>query len=110
MFFFFSSRRRHTRLVSDWSSDVCSSDLVHAPLKHPAMVRARPPRDLGGRQDGGAHHVAEQGVVLRSEERRAGKDSSGGWRDKRYAINELTARWPTTTAGKGPPVTTEMAR
>src|SRR5437016_8083457 len=28
MFFFFSSRRRHTRLVSDWSSDVCSSDLM----------------------------------------------------------------------------------
>src|ERR1019366_10090547 len=27
--FFFSSRRRHTRLVSDWSSDVCSSDLGH---------------------------------------------------------------------------------
>src|SRR5262249_58147411 len=25
---FFSSRRRHTRLVSDWSSDVCSSDLA----------------------------------------------------------------------------------
>src|SRR5258706_1875527 len=24
-----SSRRRHTRLVSDWSSDVCSSDLEH---------------------------------------------------------------------------------
>src|SRR5437016_10113069 len=28
LFFFFSSRRRHTRLVSDWSSDVCSSDLT----------------------------------------------------------------------------------
>src|ERR1019366_9727693 len=27
LFFFFASRRRHTRLVSDWSSDVCSSDL-----------------------------------------------------------------------------------
>src|SRR6266480_5359738 len=27
-FFFFSSRRRHTRLTCDWSSDVCSSDLV----------------------------------------------------------------------------------
>ena len=26
-FFFFSSRRRHTRFTSDWSSDVCSSDL-----------------------------------------------------------------------------------
>src|SRR2546426_4487843 len=28
LFFFFSSRRRHTRLQGDWSSDVCSSDLV----------------------------------------------------------------------------------
>src|SRR2546429_6379464 len=28
MFFFFSSRRRHTRCSRDWSSDVCSSDLV----------------------------------------------------------------------------------
>src|SRR2546430_8997885 len=27
-FFFFSSRRRHTRFDCDWSSDVCSSDLV----------------------------------------------------------------------------------
>src|SRR3989454_5770346 len=27
-FFFFSSRRRHTRLQGDWSSDVCSSDLI----------------------------------------------------------------------------------
>src|SRR5262245_64190101 len=27
-FFFFSSRRRHTRCLSDWSSDVCSSDLA----------------------------------------------------------------------------------
>ena len=29
VFFFFSSRRRHTRFTSDWSSDVCSSDLAH---------------------------------------------------------------------------------
>src|SRR5215210_8341030 len=28
IFFFFSSRRRHTRYIGDWSSDVCSSDLV----------------------------------------------------------------------------------
>src|SRR5436853_2594041 len=28
MCFFFSSRRRHTRCLSDWSSDVCSSDLL----------------------------------------------------------------------------------
>src|SRR5215467_1143161 len=30
-FFFFSSRRRHTRLQGDWSSDVCSSDLLGGP-------------------------------------------------------------------------------
>src|SRR5215510_15840446 len=30
LFFFFSSRRRHTRWPRDWSSDVCSSDLVEA--------------------------------------------------------------------------------
>src|SRR3989440_578964 len=29
-FFFFSSRRRHTRSDRDWSSDVCSSDLIQA--------------------------------------------------------------------------------
>src|SRR5207237_6969195 len=29
VFFFFSSRRRHTRFKCDWSSDVCSSDLIH---------------------------------------------------------------------------------
>src|SRR3989454_9692469 len=32
VFFFFSSRRRHTRLQGDWSSDVCSSDLSYAQL------------------------------------------------------------------------------
>src|SRR5256886_17402805 len=31
MFFFFSSRRRHTRFDCDWSSDVCSSDLYEWP-------------------------------------------------------------------------------
>src|SRR6266542_3343382 len=30
VFFFFSSRRRHTRCYRDWSSDVCSSDLPRA--------------------------------------------------------------------------------
>src|SRR5882762_4093447 len=29
LFFFFSSRRRHTRFKCDWSSDVCSSDLIN---------------------------------------------------------------------------------
>src|SRR3712207_4019585 len=34
-FFFFSSRRRHTRYWRDWSSDVCSSDLTGAPRDQP---------------------------------------------------------------------------
>src|SRR5688572_32726148 len=33
MKFFFSSRRRHTRFDCDWSSDVCSSDLLHRVLR-----------------------------------------------------------------------------
>src|SRR3989449_1502738 len=37
MFFFFSSRRRHTRCSRDWSSDVCSSDLDRA---RPVIVLA----------------------------------------------------------------------
>src|SRR5256885_8643432 len=38
MCFFFSSRRRHTRLQGDWSSDVCSSDLVQAFKKIPTRA------------------------------------------------------------------------
>src|SRR4029077_1402681 len=44
-FFFFSSRRRHTRFKCDWSSDVCSSDLVHLVLR-----RVRDPADLPRRR------------------------------------------------------------
>src|SRR5688572_31575660 len=33
IFFFFSSRRRHTRFDCDWSSDVCSSDLFGLPTR-----------------------------------------------------------------------------
>src|SRR5256885_9463636 len=52
-FFFFSSRRRHTRLQGDWSSDVCSSDLeqpaeaqLHSPKKekmNQTCSRSSPP-------------------------------------------------------------------
>ena len=38
--FFFSSRRRHTRLVSDWSSDVCSSDLTKRILTAEEVLKA----------------------------------------------------------------------
>src|SRR5256885_1257253 len=35
-YFFFSSRRRHTRLQGDWSSDVCSSDLLTISTSSPS--------------------------------------------------------------------------
>src|ERR1039457_7495204 len=43
-FFFFSSRRRHTRLQGDWSSDVCSSDLIQKAKLKPE-TSSRPPRE-----------------------------------------------------------------
>src|SRR2546422_5993480 len=46
-FFFFSSRRRHTRCSRDWSSDVCSSDLFAGPMRpdHAAMIGAHRARE-----------------------------------------------------------------
>src|SRR5438034_11415977 len=50
VFFFFSSRRRHTRSLCDWSSDVCSSDLVsHA---HRAAADRRTRRGQAARRGG----------------------------------------------------------
>src|SRR6266850_3630857 len=49
-FFFFSSRRRHTRLQGDWSSDVCSSDLAPG-RKRAAHQARRDPERRHGRDD-----------------------------------------------------------
>src|SRR2546430_6973936 len=40
-FFFFSSRRRHTRFDCDWSSDVCSSDLLQNLFENPKPIAAQ---------------------------------------------------------------------
>src|SRR5215467_15275443 len=51
--FFFSSRRRHTRLQGDWSSDVCSSDLhfVGRVMTRPTKcLRMRPKISYGTRR------------------------------------------------------------
>src|SRR5438046_10619293 len=72
--FFFSSRRRHTRLVSDWSSDVCSSDL---PAPRTKMINVHGKLVLPGLIDTHAH-IYEH--VTRSEERRVGKGVDPGGR------------------------------
>src|SRR5207245_8712773 len=84
IFFFFSSRRRHTRCYRDWSSDVCSSDLVvHAAFRvaHRHDLESR----LGKQESSRLADLAvtldrDGGRLVRSEERRVGKECrSRGW-------------------------------
>src|SRR5256885_7764219 len=95
MFFFFSSRRRHTRLQGDWSSDVCSSDLT---VTNRRRYSRRDVMKLQAIQTlTREHHVNLAGVryILallkrlqnagvdppeeRSEERRVGKECRSRW-------------------------------
>src|SRR5216684_7101795 len=46
LFFFFSSRRRHTRCSRDWSSDVCSSDLADAVVVYVALAGENEPEAI----------------------------------------------------------------
>src|SRR5207237_7249135 len=76
-FFFFSSRRRHTRFKCDWSSDVCSSDLL-ACLRRGAQEGQAVAGGHGAAQ--GEHEPGEQVLAEeRSEERRVGKECRSRW-------------------------------
>src|SRR5438093_11022583 len=66
--FFFSSRRRHTSLVSDWSSDVCSSDLSGRLRDRRAAVRSITSAITN------RNGSSSTAVNRRSEERRVGKE------------------------------------
>src|SRR3712207_8296139 len=99
---FFSNIRRHTRYWRDWSSDVCSSDLVKTrqPVHKPFRIAGReqvPVRaildDLGGTSDighdhrhtgrelfEGRHRERLDRRAARSEERRVGKGVDLGGR------------------------------
>src|SRR5207245_4932567 len=92
-FFFFSSRRRHTRCYRDWSSDVCSSDLdlvVIGDMLELGVLSADA-HEIAGREAARAADVlvgvgglsetivaaAKRAGVARSEERRVGKEGGG---------------------------------
>src|SRR5262245_63012722 len=96
-YFFFSSRRRHTRCLSDWSSDVCSSDLISMtttvptlsqdPATHRILEDRNTPRTVTVRLL--AIHVVfslpghpELVWASRSEERRVGKECRSTWRSE----------------------------
>src|SRR5690606_39817646 len=109
-FFFFSSRRRHTRFSRDWSSDVCSSDLLaqRNPTipalnynSHPKyrLTRAVPQSNQHPLTAPGIHLFANSYMVLspihcRSEERRVGKECRSRWtpyhdRKKNYSVTKI---------------------
>src|SRR5690348_18184207 len=93
--FFFSSRRRHTRWTGDWSSDVCSSDLVEeiasiegldedvATELQSRATEALDRREPASREErrslGVSDDLAEIPPLTRSEERRVGKECSSRW-------------------------------
>src|SRR5262245_64242163 len=91
-FFFFSSRRRHTRCLSDWSSDVCSSDLTRyvqawefadsagliALLREDAIL-TMPPLSAWYRGRVAIKNFLDKHLFVRSEERRVGKECRSRW-------------------------------
>src|SRR5256885_5034912 len=93
VFFFFSSRRRHTRLQGDWSSDECSSDLAAHHLAgaiqfrnatptlgaalNPRQVLQQDGRALGAPPHGHGAEIIQR--LERSEERRVGKECRSRW-------------------------------
>src|ERR1039457_47702 len=70
---FFSSRRRHTRLQGDWSSDVCSSDLL---TMSPYIDGDVKNKDSNYNEQFWNILETESG---RSEERRVGKECRSRW-------------------------------
>src|SRR5260221_4742078 len=92
-FFFFSSRRRHTRSLCDWSSDVCSSDLPN--IQYISIDRSidrdvlnvgieqqrQNPRDREFYRNRGDYCElpVDKPTQERSEERRVGKECRSRW-------------------------------
>src|SRR5437868_13059911 len=76
IFFFFSSRRRHTRSKRDWSSDVCSSDLNR--LLDTRQVVPTVPQRVVLNDELSGNRRAEAQREWRSEERRVGKEGRCG--------------------------------
>src|SRR5256885_4154026 len=70
-FIFFSSRRRHTRLQGDWSSDVCSSDLQDKAVQHGGGALTAPGCSTSARSACGARRAWDW---RRTGERRGGEE------------------------------------
>src|SRR3712207_9587658 len=78
--FFFSSRRRHTRYWRDWSSDVCSSDLLSFGTAGMRGIRGIGRNRMNRYNVGKATQGLANYILQRSEERRVGKSVDLGGR------------------------------
>src|SRR2546426_10037706 len=96
MFFFFSSRRRHTRLQGDWSSDVCSSDLLSILRRH--LV----PQPRGGARIGKAQGRAAGLGAARVVSHPEPRDGRGG-RPRAVAVRATSRDPPERRMSAFPP-------
>src|SRR6266446_7293472 len=83
VYFFFSSRRRHTRLQGDWSSDVCSSDLDF-------IAGSRPVTEDQVRQKLVSDGWSDVQIVVRGRYFIATASKDG--RSDAFAVDSLTGR------------------
>src|SRR5437879_12307157 len=94
--FFFSSRRRHTRYIGDWSSDVCSSDLYREGELSMALdpdqdeEQARAAAEVAARLQIGRASCRERWRRRRAEEK--GKEARKQRRDDEGTIKYRTAK------------------
>src|SRR5437899_9321296 len=109
LFFFFSSRRRHTRCLSDWSSDVCSSDLVtkkktgESTLDIAYGITSRTPQQAGPHQvlkvnrghwtiENSCHYIIDWNYDEDRSRIRTGHGPENITRLRRFAIGVLTSK------------------
>ena len=86
MVFFFSSRRRHTRLRRDWSSDVCSSDLPPSPSNRSPAPSSRPPRSHPAPRPRAAERVVPVSPIPPSAPSGDPGPQPAGWRSDRKSV------------------------
>src|SRR5262245_66338989 len=85
--FFFSSRRRHTRCLSDWSSDVCSSDLRSTRRRAAERRLVDRPRAMLG------HDVADRVAVRQIGRASCRKECRARWSPYDEKKNGLIEVW-----------------